>query len=371
MSPEAGLPLGAPDPSGSSVAPGEGQFGAAVERLFGHENRLRLLDEYFDGEARPTPPTAWLQVYRLLMYIDPTNGLTHIYESDKSQPGKPWHPRAARFHAWLADQLGTSTTDLPQQIDWLFTQVIKAVTNRAAEAPAPDLAPQGSLLGDVQLPEPGSDPEMAEVIVDVLGGYLTRRPPPEHLRKLTRSVYSYLSQRNKRNNLIGEGFEDVAAEIIRRIPGAEGLPVYTRRNLGKLPGFHPPPKGAKGERVDLAICPPGRQRVLVSSKWSIRADRERQFSDDFATYVRHNAIQEPFRHVLLTNEFDAARLKRACEEHAQNSPLFHDVVHINPQGILKAYGPTARRSFPDVASYIATGRLTSFEAWLATLVLEP
>ena len=63
-----------------------------VERAFGAENRNRLIDLYFQtsGREEVIPATAWRHVYRLLLWSDPTTGLAHCYESDKSQPGKAW-----------------------------------------------------------------------------------------------------------------------------------------------------------------------------------------------------------------------------------------------------------------------------------------
>ena len=65
-----------------------------VARAFGVANRAQLLDRYF-GEAAPiNAESAWLHVYRLLLWIDRTTGLAHCYESDKCQPGRPWYGRS-------------------------------------------------------------------------------------------------------------------------------------------------------------------------------------------------------------------------------------------------------------------------------------
>jgi len=63
-------------------------------------------------------------------------------------------------------------------------------------------------------------------------------------------------------------------------------------------------------------------------QWSIRVDREEQFASDFEAYARLESAGEDFDYVLVTNEFDAARLTAACERRRQNSPLFSPVVHI-------------------------------------------
>src|SRR5207248_7121636 len=107
--------------------------------------------------------------------------------------------------------------------------------------------------------------------------------------------------------------------------------------------FHPPAPTEKGKKVDLALLWNGR-RTLVSAKWSIRADREEQFKSDFDVYARLESAGQDFAYTLITNEFDAARLKAACENRRQNAPLFSHVVHINPAGVLAAYGGVGRDS---------------------------
>src|SRR5205807_337461 len=101
------------------------------------------------------------------------------------------------------------------------------------------------------------------------------------------------------------------AFVMERLP-ATGLTVRARPLLHELPGFRAPPRGEKARRVDLAVVA-GDRRVLVTAKWSVRADREEQFGVDFETYARLEDSGRDFEFVLVTNEFDAARLAAACE----------------------------------------------------------
>ena len=188
------------------------------------------------------------------------------------------------------------------------------------------------------------------------------------MRRLTQRLRAHLTQENKRKNLVGEGFEDVLAFLIRRLPGAADLVVSARPALHALPGFRPPPGTEKQRTVDLAIIAAGGRRVLVSAKWSVRADREEQFGVDFEAYARLEDFGRDFDFVLVTNEFDAARLSAACERRRQNAALFSAVVHVNPQGPLAAYGPERKRSAMRLAEYVENGRLLSLEAWLTQLV---
>ena len=77
--------------------------------------------EYLSGIAPISPDTAWKHVYRLLLWIDSTTGLAQCYESDKSQPGRPWYERSLRFHRWVAESLGSTPGDLRSKIDWLLS----------------------------------------------------------------------------------------------------------------------------------------------------------------------------------------------------------------------------------------------------------
>jgi hypothetical protein len=120
--------------------------------------------------------------------------------------------------------------------------------------------------------------------------------------------------------------------------------------------------------VDLGVIGPNERRILVSAKWSIRADREEQFGVDFDTYARMEDAGRDFDFVLITNEFDAARLAAACNRRRPNAALFSAVVHVNPRGPLAAYGTNLRGSAKQLAGLVETGRLMSLEQWLGSLV---
>jgi hypothetical protein len=99
----------------------------------------------------------------------------------------------------------------------------------------------------------------------------------------------------------------------------------------------------------------------------MRADREEQFKTDYDDYIRAEAFNSQFDYVLVTNEFDPARLKRACERLERNAPMFTHVVHINTDGLLAAYGAAPERSAASVVEHIQRGRLISLSQWLALL----
>jgi hypothetical protein len=340
---------------------------SAADRAFGSENRRRLIEEYFAARPPVAPVVAWRDVYRLLLWTDRTIGLAHCYESDKCQPGRPWYGRSLAFHSWLAAELGCSPVEMAGEIDWLFRRaVVDLVRSDAQEARAKSAA-QRKMFANVEFPLPGEDPELVQIVSTALADFLAVQPSDGDWRALTRRIYGYVYQENKRKNLLGEGFEDVLTVLLGHIEGLGGYEVSNRALLGDIPGFHFQGSGEKSKRVDLALWGgPGATRTLVTAKWSVRADREEQFGTDFDAYVRANT-GAPFDYVLVTNEFDAARLKAACERLAGNTYLFTSVVHVNPVGVLKAYGGTSRGAAGHLGHLVESGRLMGLGEWLAGL----
>jgi hypothetical protein len=337
-------------------------------RPFGAESRRDLLDTYFSATPTLDPLDAWKHIYRLLLWIDRTTGLAHCYESDKAQPGRPWYARSLAFHDWLSAALGTAPDELGGEIDWLFTQGamrLATATARLQDRRAELAAAQRNPYQGRSFPVPGEDPELAAILLEELGQWLTTDPPHDALVRLARRIRAYIGQENRRKNLVGEGFEDVLAAVIQRLPRASDLVVQTRAPLHALPGFRAPPGREKARTVDLAIVKADGRRILATVKWSIRADREEQFEVDFAAYARLEDAGEDFDFVLVTNEFDAARLVAACDRRRQAGPLFTDVIHVNPSAPLAAYGSERRRgAAARLDGLVASGRLGSLSGWL-------
>lgn len=344
----------------------------AAKGAFGVENRARLLNKYFEQNGSVTAENAWIHAYRLLLWIDRRIGLAHCYESDKCQPGRPWYLRSLRFHDWATQSLGATPDTLQQQIDWLFDQAIRSLTAASETILSQNLAKaaiQRRPFEGRSFPEPGEDPELVDIIVNTLGDFLREPLPAALRRKLSERVTTHLANENKRKNLLGEGFEDTLAQILRRIPAiAQTHEILVRKWLHEIPGFRPARATMKGRQVDLALVRADGHRTLVTVKWSVRSDREEQFRADFADYADLESNGQDFDYVLVTNEFDAARLVRACDNRAQNAPLFSRVVHLNPEGPVVAYGAEARGQAPEMRKRIESKRLISLEAWLTDLM---
>lgn len=352
---------------------------ASIKSAFGAINRARLINAYFtqQSEENITPDQAWAHVYRLLLWVDQTTGLGHCYESDKCQPGKRWYARSLAFHDWVSMALGATPSDLAEQIDWLFlraaddlaTYVIRQAESIAAKAETQRQPYQGR-----EFPRPGEDPELVAIVKEALGNHLSSEPPMEVWERLVQRVRQYLALENKRKNLVGEGFEDVIAQVLQRTCRREDMQVFTRRALHELPGFNRVRAGDKPNKVDVSVVRPS-MRTLVTAKWSVRADREKQFVTDFADYVNAESHRKPFEYVFVTNEFDPARLVRACEQLSGNALMFDHVVHISTDAIKATYGEFAdgkdeNVSMQSALKYIDEGRLISLGQWLTSLIAE-
>jgi len=349
-----------------------------VERAFGHENRMRLLGRYFDGRPTPvTPSGAWRDIYRLLLWIHPTVGLAHCYESDKCQPGRPWYARSLAFHTWLAHEFGVTPRTLGVEIDVLFSLAVTDLAAFAAtkrERSAAIAESQRQVYAPEELPLPGEDPELIDLVNRHLAPWLRELPDPERLRNLAASVRLYVGQENKRKNIVGQGFEDTMATILQRISAIQrSYDIRIRPKLHDLPGFYPPKEGEDTQEVDLALVRKSdKHRTLVTCKWSFRSDREKQFPNEHTAFMNLRSNNRPFDYVLLTNEFDPARMASVSERTRDVHPLFQTVVHVSPAALLAAYAPPAQdRSDGGIArtrKHIANGRIQSVESWLIALI---
>ena len=344
-----------------------------VQKAFGAENRNRLIDQYLAAQVGAvTPANAWQHVYCLLLWSDPTTALAHCYESDKCQPGRSWYARSLAFHDWVCRGLNVSPAELAHTIDWLFIKVCADLTNaklRKEAGLAQKAAAQRAIYEGRGFPEPGADPELSAILQEGLAPYLAGEPPNEIWHLTSQKVRQYLAVQNKRKNLVGEGFEDVLAQVARRACDTPAHTVLTRCHLNDIPGFNRAKRGTKENKVDLAIIRPS-MRTIVTAKWSVRADREKQFAAEYDAYCNAESDNQKFEYVFVTNEFDPARLMRSCEELARNNLMFDHVVHISTDALRATYGSAqeddraSARSMQKVLEFIDAGRLISLERWL-------
>ena len=338
-----------------------------LSRPFGEECRAYILDRHFSGAGPVSASNAWEHVYRLLLWVDPTTALTHCYESDKSQPGRHWYSRSLAFHQFVSERLGVAPKDLHKEVDFMF----RVATSIMAEAMVPEMERRAKRSPAQRapypgLPTPGEGSEVASGVEGALLRHYGRAPPPELVSELVSMVYKAVSRENRRKNLLGEGFEDTLAEVVRLV-GAEGkVELHRRKFLHELPGFREPAKKEKDRRVDLCLVDKvTRRRTLASVKWSVRADREEQFGADYDFYRRHEVWGEGFDFVLITNELDAARLVAACTRRIDGIQVFKRVVHIQPDGLDVVHAePGGRSKANQLPELRESGRLSSLKDFL-------
>ena len=339
---------------------------------FSHPSRLALIRDYF-GDRRIDPQEAWKDVYRLLLWADATTGLAHCYESDKAQPGRPWYARSLAFHDWLAEQLDVPTTDLADHLDWMFRHVILRVAAEEGEK-RKALASRGAeqlARYEHPMPAPDDEPELRLIIEPLMSDRPDQQPDDALVRDVLRRVRTYIGSENKRKNLLGRGFEDVLAAVIQRLTGQQPHAVGTQTAIEAIPGFRAPRTGDKSEKVDLWVSPDGTRRVLVTAKWSVRSDREKQMRGDFLTYIAANELREPFEYVWITNEFDPARLVANATNTEGNHPLFDAVVHVCPEALRIVHEldtPKLKSTPGRLREQLDSGRIIGLDAWLKGLM---
>lgn len=149
-----------------------------IKAAFGAVNRNRLIDQFLSGSE----DAPWKAVYKLILWVDKTTGLAHCYESDKCQPGKPWHVRALRFHDWLTTACDATPTTVGEQLDWLFRHVsddyARFMVNRYRQLLV-KAERQRAPYAARDFPEPGDDPGIVATIREILGPHLSSEPSHE------------------------------------------------------------------------------------------------------------------------------------------------------------------------------------------------
>ena len=88
---------------------------------------------------------------------------------------------------------------------------------------------------------------------------------------------------------------------------------------------------------------------------------------DCTSYVHLERAGRSFDYVLITNEFDPARLVAAAERQREGNPLFSNVVHVSTEALKVVYGNDPSRSFAKALALIENGRIESLADWLSQL----
>lgn len=138
----------------------------------------------------------------------------------------------------------------------------------------------------------------------------------EVARKVDRLLQHPALAGQQRQNPLGKGFSACLVYLLRKhcptdyefLPEAiVGQDVF--RGIGT------PPR----QRVDIAVKKKGREYAIISTKWSIRHDRLKDWLDECDFYKTQARLPYYF---VATNEYGPARLKKVLENRCQNG-VYH------------------------------------------------
>jgi hypothetical protein len=354
---------------------------------FGAAARGKLLRQHFNEAGSITPANAWRFIYRELLWIDGSTGLAHLYESDKAQPGRTWYSRTTVFTDMICERFGHIThEELKEQIDKLFRacleQLIKSKDTLAGEKEIVEaltsfdssLIITEEITDIVEANEELLHTSTAYVPdVDLVAEFATMlatqanmaQPQAEiFARQLVARARFYFTVERKRQNILGEGFEDLLQMLMIRVGQVPQSDIIVRQRANTLPGFQSPTTRERIEAPDIAIVKNNRTELLASVKWSLRHDRQKQLSDELDCYVELLSQERFPTYVLITNEYDPGRLVNT-DGLARRGQKIDRIYHINLELLLGALYNHER--IKDLKPLIQSTRLRSVEDFLNDL----
>lgn len=338
---------------------------------FGRPERQKFVREQIAlHEAREPVDTrhAWKLVYRLLAWLDDHNGLLHIYDSHKVRARSDlWFTRSRVATEALCEELGLSYEELAHQIDLLFKRFLE--TCEEAEPLPPPSEDERRTLEKLfsRLATPDLLPRFKSLAA-VLDAILPKELGSGGLgEKLAYAAVTYFRSQRARQNMTGEGFEDVIGLLIEKLaPPAQGR-ILIGQDLERVEGFgaRPPdwPQGRHIPRPDIAISnSQARSVFIITLKWSLRHDREGTFREELEAYTRFLNPGWHFDFYALTNDFDLGRINRLVQfEHSGGRPQFSAVAHVALDLLLRVHRATPRGvgSLSAIEERLDEGRLIS------------
>ena len=353
---------------------------------FGERSRVELLEQHFAAFGEINPANAWRFVYEELLWFDRSTGLVHLYESDKVRLGRSsWYPRSIAFTDRLAQLFGVDHVGLKRRIDRLFLacleRLVESQKPRAGQEQAiVAVAETGDQLGlpanvveeakeaAGEVKKSASIVPYSELVAEVTELLVTRASMDDAsaaalARDIVARAQFHLTFGSNRQNVLGEGFEDLLRLLVVRVAGVPEEKIILRRKANELPGFHGTPKQARRiESPDMVIIEGNKTALLSTVKWSLRHDRQKQLSDELDCYVQL-VSQDAFpEYVLVTNEYDPGRLKNSSNLSSRGKTLDR-IYHINPALLVEVLSDVPS-SAAEVQELINTDRLRSLEAFL-------
>jgi hypothetical protein len=182
-------------------------------------------------------------------------------------------------------------------------------------------------------------------------------------RELVGKARYYFTVERKRQNVLGEGFEDLLELLLRKLTTVPKDHVVLRTKADDLPGF-----GAtrhqrdRIEAPDLAVVANGKTHLLASIKWSLRQDRQKQLSDELDCYADLLSQDEFPRYVLITNEYDPGRLINTNALNRRGRAVTC-MYHINPN-LLREVLSGGQKYQEELLPLVQSGRLRSIGDFL-------
>jgi hypothetical protein len=288
----------------------------------------------------------------------------------------------------LCKVYGVDRTGLKNRIDRLFLACLERLveSRKAAEEESAAIAKAGEQLGlkgEVvkEAREEAAEDEAhqdfvpyAELIAEVTELLTSRAGMKEQAasalaRDIVDRAQFHLTFGSNRQNVLGEGFEDLLRLLVVRVAGVPEEKVVLRRKADGLPGFQGTLEGRRRiESPDMAIIGTTSTAHLSTVKWSLRHDRQKQLTDELDCYVQLCAQDRFPEYVLVTNEYDPGRLKNSSNLHSRGKTVDR-IYHINPDLVVDVLSDVPS-SVAEVRKLIEEDRLRSLEAFLKDLAAE-
>jgi hypothetical protein len=97
----------------------------------------------------------------------------------------------------------------------------------------------------------------------------------------------------------------------------------------------------------------------------MRQDRETQFQSEYSSFQMNKVQSTELTYVLITNEFDIARLKNVANAipGGEGGYIFHTIYHICLPLLRETHGPR----FSEIEPWVGTGKLKSLSDFLTDM----
>ena len=178
----------------------------------------------------------------------------------------------------------------------------------------------------------------------------------------------YFTVARKRQNVLGEGFEDLLQLLMIHVGHVPDDYILIRTRANKLPGFQRESKRQRLESPDMAIVTDNRTALLASVKWSLRHDRQKQLSDELDCYIELLSQDTFPQYVLITNEYDPGRLINTAGLVRSRGGVdlrVDYIYHVNLELLLGVLQDHER--VHDLMLLVQAGRIRSLERFLTDL----